>query len=384
MKLQEYQSKRILSRYEIPIPHGEVASTPDDARRIASRLGGRVVIKAQVLASGRGKAGGIKLANSEGQAETTASQILGLEIEGQRVNKVLVDEAVDIGREIYLGIALDQQARRLALLTSAERSASMAETAYAAPEKVLRAHINPSLGLQSFQCRELAFSIGLERGLVDDFVKVSLGLYKACIDWDALLVELNPLVITDENKLMAIDGKIILDDNALFRHSELAEIRDLVEADHSEIEARRFKMNYVRLKGDIGCLANGAGLTMATMDIVKWCGGQPASFLDIGEDAAPERIVAALQLMLSDYNVRAILINIIDHVNQSNSDAPDVWHALCQVRLDRPVIAHLVGEHSGPARSRLANANLLAADNLLEAAHMAVRSARLFDEQVDM
>ena len=321
MKLQEYQSKRLFAKYGIPIPKGDVATSPAEARRVADHLQGRVVVKAQVLVGGRGKAGGIKLAANEIEAEERARTILGMEIKGLRVNRVLIDEAADITREIYLGVTVERGQRCLVMMASSEGGVDIEEVARTAPEKIARIYVDPCMGLQTFQCRELAFAIGLERELTQEFVKICQGLYQAFVESDASLAEINPLVVTGQNRLLAVDGKMVLDDNGLFRHDQLAEMRDLTEENEFEREARIHGLTYVKLDGQVGCMVNGAGLAMATMDIIKLFGGEPANFLDIGGGARADKVAAALRIILSDANVRAILINIFGGITRGDEVA---------------------------------------------------------------
>ena len=381
MKLHEYQSKRIFARYGVPIPQGDVASTPEQARHIAARLGKRVVIKSQVLVGGRGKAGGIRLASDPDEAEEIADQILGMHIKGAVVKKVLVDEAAEIATEIYLGIVIDRARRRPIMMASSEGGVEIEEVARATPERIVKITIDPFLGLQAYQARDLAFGIGLSKELVNDFVKIAQGLYTAFVDCDASLAEINPLVITGERKLLAVDGKMLLDDNGLFRHFELAEMRDADEETPEEQEARRHGLSYVKLDGQIGCMVNGAGLAMATMDITKLYGGAPANFLDIGGGAQAEKVAAALRIILSDPNVRAVLFNIFGGITRCDEVAKGILAALHEVpaRLappSVPMVARLVGTNEEQGRQILAEANMMTAATLAEAAQKAVAAAR--------
>ncbi len=381
MKLHEYQSKRIFARYGVPIPHGDVASTPDDAYKIAARLGGRVVIKAQVLVGGRGKAGGIKLAQDAAEAEAKASQILGMNIKGLQVRKVLIDEAAtDIIKEIYLGITIDRAARRPVMMASAEGGMEIEEVAKAMPERIFKVAIDPFLGLQGYQARELAFGIGLERDLVSSFTKIATGLYNAFVDCDASLAEINPLLVTNQSggrlSLLAVDGKMIIDDNALFRHSDLAEMRDVDEEAPAETEARCYGLSYVKLDGEIGCMVNGAGLAMATMDIIKLYGGMPANFLDIGGGAQADRVAAALRIILADPKVKAVLFNIFGGITRCDEVAKGILEALEQVSTDVPMVARLVGTNEEEGRHILASAKMATAGSLVEAARKAVELAQ--------
>lgn len=376
MKLQEYQSKRIFANYGIPIPAGDVAATPEEVRRIADRLGGRVVVKAQVLVGGRGKAGGIRLAADESQAEKVAVEILGKDIKGLKVQKVLVDEAADVAKEIYLGAVVDRGAQCVVMMASAAGGVDIEEVARETPEKIVKIFVDPRMGLYTFQCRELAAGIGLESEFLNAFVAVCTGLYRAFMDNDAALAEINPLVITANNELLAVDGKIVLDDNALFRHRDLAELRDPSEETIHESEARRNGFSYVRLDGCVGCMVNGAGLAMETMDIIKLHGAEPANFLDIGGGARADRVAAALRIILSDVNVCAILINIFGGITRGDEVARGIVQSLHEIQTDVPIIVRLAGTNSEEGLEILAGANLLTASSLVEAARLAVKAAQ--------
>src|SRR5512146_1232295 len=299
MKLHEYQSKQIFARYGVPIPRGHVASTASEARQVAEELGGRVVIKSQVLVGGRGKAGGIRLAKSPKEVEDVATLILAMELKGLPVRKVLVDEAVPIGKEIYLGITNDRAMRKPVIMASAAGGADIEEIAQRSPEKIIKVHIDPLLGLRDYQARDIAIGIDLPREHWRTFLDIARGLWRAYVECDATLAEINPLAITTDNRLMALDGKMIIDDNALFRHSDLADMRDLDIEAPAEIEARKYGLSYIKLDGHIGCLVNGAGLAMATMDIIKLSGGDPANFLDVGGGASAETIRNAFEILLA-------------------------------------------------------------------------------------
>lgn len=376
MKLHEYQSKRIFAQYGVPIPRGDVASTPEQARQIAARLGKRVVIKSQVLVGGRGKAGGIRLADHPDDAERIADQILGMNIRGLTVKKVLVDEAADISTEIYLGIVIDRARCRPIMMASSEGGVEIEEVARATPERIVKIAIDPFLGLQSYQGRELAFGIGLRKELVRDFVRIAQGLYQAFMACDASLAEINPLVVTGQGQLLAVDGKMLLDDNALFRHFELAEMRDADEETPEEQEARRHGLSYVKLDGEIGCMVNGAGLAMATMDITKLYGGEPANFLDIGGGAQADKVAAALRIILSDPNVKAVLFNIFGGITRCDEVAKGILEALREVPTEVPMVARLVGTNEEEGRQLLAEAKMTTAATLAEAAQKAVAAAR--------
>jgi succinyl-CoA synthetase beta subunit len=381
VKLHEYQSKRIFARYGVPIPRGDVASTPDDAYKIAARLEGRVVVKAQVLVSGRGKAGGIKLAKNALEAEAKASQILGMDIKGLKVKKVLIDEAaMDIMREIYLGIVIDRAACCPVMMASAEGGVEIEEVAKVMPERIFKVSIDPFLGLRGYQARELAFGIGLEKSLMSSFISIATGLYNAFVGCDASLAEINPLLVTDHSgappSLLAVDGKMIIDDNALFRHSDLADLRDMDEEAPAEIEARYYGLSYVKLDGEIGCMVNGAGLAMATMDIIKLYGGMPANFLDIGGGAQADRVAAALRIILADPKVKAVLFNIFGGITRCDEVAKGVLDALEQVPTDVPMVARLVGTNEEEGRRILTGAKMATAGTLVEAAQKAVELAQ--------
>ncbi len=376
MKLHEYQSKRIFAQYGIPIPEGDVATTPAEARAIAERIGRPVVIKSQVLVGGRGKAGGIKLAKTADEAEAVAGKILGMDIKGLTVKKVLVDEAADIRSEIYLGIVLDRAKRRVAIMASSEGGVEIEEVAAKTPDKIITVHVHPLLGLQAYQCRNLAFGIGLPKEHVNAFTKITQGLYKVFVESDAGLAEINPLIINGENKLQAVDGKILLDDSGLFRHKELAAMRDPDEDSPAEIEARNADLSYIDLDGEIGCLVNGAGLAMATMDVVKLFGGSPANFLDIGGGASAEKVTAALSIILRDSRVKAVLINIFGGITRCDEVARGIIEAIRTLHVQVPFVVRLVGVNEEEGRQILAEANLITAASLSEAVQKAVVAAK--------
>ena len=376
VKLHEYQSKALFARYHIPIPKGEVASTPADARRIARDLGRRVVVKAQVLVGGRGKAGGVKLARDPDEAERVAADMLSMEIKGLPVRKVLVDEAADIKTEIYLGVVIDRSQRRVVMMASSAGGVEIEEVARTTPEKIVRVAVDPSFGLREYQARQIAFGIGLDRQLVRDFTAIATALYNCFVDVDASLAEINPLVITGEKKLLAVDGKILLDDNALFRHTDLAGMRDLDEEAPAEGEARQRGLSYIQLDGEIGCMVNGAGLAMTTMDMTKLFGGSPANFLDIGGGAQADKVAAALRIILADPNVKAVLFNIFGGITRCDEVARGIVAALREVNPDVPMVARLVGTNEEEGRRILSEAKMETAKTLAEAAQKAVAAAR--------
>lgn len=376
MKLHEYQSKTIFAKYGIPIPKGRVAATAEEAKHIAEELGGRVVIKAQVLVGGRGKAGGVKVAKTSHEAAEFAGQILAMHIKGLPVRKVLVDEAAAIEHEIYFSITNDRAARKPVMIASAAGGVDIEEVAATTPEKIVKVHIDPLLGLRDYQSRDIAASIDLPRELWRDFSKIAAGLWQAYLETDATLAEINPLVITKDNRLMALDGKMMLDDNALFRHPKLAEIRDLDEEDPAETEARRHGLSFIKLDGNIGCMVNGAGLAMTSMDIVKLFGGEPANFLDIGGGAGAEKVAAAMRIILSDPNVKAVLFNIFGGITRGDEVARGILAAMDQVKPTVPMVIRLVGTNAEEGRKLLENANMITAETLADAARKAVAAAK--------
>ncbi|MGD2155516.1 MAG: ADP-forming succinate--CoA ligase subunit beta [Anaerolineales bacterium] len=375
MKLHEYQSKKIFSNHGIPIPKGRVAATSSEARQIAEEFGGRVVIKSQVLVGGRGKAGGIRLANNPREAEDLSTQVLSTEIRGLPVRKVLIDEAVNIEKEIYLGITNDRATRKPVMMASSEGGVDIEEVASTVPEKIIKINIDPLLGLQSYQARDLAAGIDLPRDHWRTFGVIAQGLWQAYKDSDATLAEINPLVISTDDRLIAVDGKMVLDDNALFRHPNLAEMRDMDIEVEAEIQARKYGLSYIKLDGDIGCLVNGAGLAMSTMDIIKLFGGEPANFLDIGGGASAEKVTAAFRIILSDPSVKSILINIFGGITRGDVVARGILAAIEEIKPDIPMVVRLVGTNADEGRDLLAEAEMITAETLTEAAKIAVSLA---------
>jgi succinyl-CoA synthetase beta subunit len=376
LKLHEYQSKQLFAQRGIPIPKGRVATTAQEARDIAAEFGGRVVVKSQVLVGGRGKAGGIKLAKSAQEAEDLATQILSLTIKGLPVRKVLVDEAADIKKEIYLGITNDRAARQPVMICSSEGGVEIEEVAKTHPDAIIRQHIDPMIGLRDYEIRHVALAIGLPREHWKAFSQITASLFQTYVDTDATLAEINPLVITGEGRLIALDGKIVLDDNALYRHADLAEMRDLDEETPQETEARKYGLSYVKLDGEIGCLVNGAGLAMGTMDIVKHFGGSPANFLDIGGGAGAEKVTAALRIILADPKVKAVLINIFGGITRCDEVARGILSAMKEVGVQVPMVVRLVGTNEEEGRRLLADAHLITAVSLADAAQKAVAAVR--------
>jgi succinyl-CoA synthetase beta subunit len=376
MKLHEYQSKTIFSKHGIPIPKGRVAATADEAKQIAEELGGRVVIKAQVLVGGRGKAGGVKVANNPNEASSLAQQILSMTIKGLPVRKVLVDEAAAIENEIYFAVTNDRAAKKPVMIASAAGGVDIEEVAAKTPEKIIKVHIDPLLGLRDYQSRDIAASIDLPRELWRDFSKIASGLWQVYKDTDAELAEINPLVVTKNRKLVALDGKMLIDENSLFRHPDLAELRDIDEEATAETEARRHGLSFIKLDGNIGCMVNGAGLAMTSMDIVKLFGGEPANFLDIGGGAGAEKVAAAMRIILSDPAVKAVLFNIFGGITRCDEVARGILAAMDEVKPEVPMVVRLVGTNAEEGRKLLENANMITAETLADAAKKAVAAAK--------
>ena len=376
MKLHEYQSKTIFAKYGIPIPKGRVAATAEEAKQIAEELGGRAVIKAQVLVVGRGKAGGVKVAKNTDEAAEFASQILAMSIKGLRVRKVLVDEAAGIAHEIYFSITNDRAAKKPVMIASAAGGVDIEEVAATTPEKIIKVHVDPLLGLRDYQARDIAASIDLPRELWRDFSKIATSLWNVYRENDAELAEINPLVITKDNKLVALDGKMLIDDNSLFRHTDLAEIRDIDEEAPAETDARRHGLSFIKLDGNIGCMVNGAGLAMTSMDIVKLFGGEPANFLDIGGGAGADKVAAAMRIILSDPNVKAVLFNIFGGITRCDEVAKGILVAMDEVKPKVPMVVRLVGTNAEEGRKLLENANMITAETLADAAKKAVAAAK--------
>lgn len=372
MRLHEYQSKEIFTDYHIPIPQGRLAATPEEAKLIAEELHGAVVLKAQVLVGGRGKAGGIRLVRSPDEAEEEASKILGQRIKGLPVRRLLVEEAINIQQEIYFGMTVDRQRAETLVIASAEGGVNIEQVAQVSPEKIARVGVDPLLGLRDFQARNLAAEIEIPRVLWRAFGMIALNLYQAYQDLDASLAEINPLVITSEGRLVALDGKVIVDDNALFRHPALFDKRDISAEPTEETEARKFGLAYIKMDGDIGCMVNGAGLAMATMDIIEHKGGRPANFLDIGGGASADRVTAAMRILLADPQVRVVLINIFGGITRCDEVAQGIKAALDEVETAVPFVIRLAGTNEAEGRRILADANLATAYTLSEAAEMAI------------
>ena len=384
MRLQEYQSKALFAQHNIPLPRGHVATTPKEARRFATDLGGTVAVKAQVLIGGRGKAGGIRLARSPAEAEEAAAAILGMEVRGFPVRELLIEEAVDIGQEIYLGIVIDRSLRQAVMMASGEGGVEIEQVARERPEAIVKVAIDPAVGLSDDQVLALAQGIGLEGAdeRYASFAGVARGLYEAFVAHDALLAEINPLVITRTGALLALDGKMVIDDNALVRHPDLAQMRadtapDAGEEMPIEREAREAGLSYVHLGGEIGCVVNGAGLAMATMDVIKHFGGAPANFLDVGGGADSKRVAAALRLVLGSPGIKAVLVNIFGGITLCDVVARGIVAALDEVKPDVPLVVRLVGtnEERGQEILKESGYHLHSANTLAEAAHKVVAEA---------
>ncbi|MCI0371645.1 MAG: ADP-forming succinate--CoA ligase subunit beta [candidate division NC10 bacterium] len=385
MKIHEYQAKRILAGHGVPVPKGEVTDAPAAARTIAERLGGPVVVKAQIHAGGRGKGGGVKLARSPEEAERAASQILGMMLktpqtgpEGQRVKRVLVEEAMAIREELYLGVVLDRRLGLPVVMASPAGGMEIEKVAAASPEKILRAAVDPAWGLSPYVGRKLAYGLGVPAELVRPTADLILALARAYQEKDCSLAEINPLVVTGDGRVLALDAKMTFDDNALFRHPEIRELRDLDEEAPLEVEASRFGLNYIKLDGTVGCMVNGAGLAMATMDIIKLAGGAPANFLDVGGGASAEQIENAFRILMADPEVRAVLINIFGGILRCDRLAAGVIQAARALKVRVPIVIRMEGTNvaQGKQMLRESGLNFLTADSMAEAARMVVAASR--------
>ncbi|HSB71699.1 MAG TPA: ADP-forming succinate--CoA ligase subunit beta [Candidatus Methylomirabilis sp.] len=384
MKIHEYQAKSILAEFGVPVPRGRVATTPAEARAIAVELGGTVVVKAQIHAGGRGKGGGVKLARSPEEAEQVASQILGMMLkthqtgpEGQQVKRVLVEEGMDIRQELYLGIVLDRKAGLPVIMASAAGGMEIEEVARTRPGSILKVHLDPATGVQGFHARKLAFGLDLHGEQVKAAAAFVTKLFRAFEAKDCSLAEINPLVITGDGRLLALDAKMNFDDNALFRHPEIRELRDLDEESPLEVEASKFNLNYIKLDGNVGCMVNGAGLAMATMDIIKLAGGEPANFLDVGGGASAEQIEHAFRILISDRHVKAVLINIFGGILRCDRLAEGVIKAVKALGVTLPIVIRMEGTNVELGRRMLEESglNFLPADGMKDAAQKAVRAA---------
>jgi succinyl-CoA synthetase beta subunit len=365
VKIHEYQAKKVLSQFGVPIPRGEVASNPYEVYDIASRLGGTVVVKAQIHAGGRGKGGGVKLAKTPEGAEEIASKMIGMTLvthqtgpEGRRVRCVLVEEGLPIKKEFYLGIVIDRGSQRPVIMASPAGGMDIEKVAAETPHLIFKEYIDPSIGLQPFALRKLAFKLGLTGELLTPTTKIISALYRAFEAVDASLVEINPFLLTETGKLYALDAKVNFDDNALYRHKDIVVLRDFYEEDTLEIEASRYSINYIRLDGNIGCMVNGAGLAMATMDIIKLAGGSPANFLDVGGGATVDQVRNAFKILLGDRNVKAVLINIFGGIMRCDVVASGVVEAAKSIGVNIPVVVRLEGTNVEQGQEILRNSGL--------------------------
>jgi succinyl-CoA synthetase beta subunit len=389
MKIHEYQAKDILAKYGVAVPRGEVANTLDEALDVAKKLftGGAngVVVKAQIHAGGRGKGGGVKVAKNLDEAEHYAKQILGMQLithqtgpQGQKVQRLLIEETAAIDRELYLGIVLDRAVAKLAFMASQAGGMEIEEVAAKDPKAIHKAYIDPAVGFQPYQARQLAFALGLKSTQLNEAVKFMMGLYKAYVDTDASLLEINPFITTKDDKLFALDCKINFDDNAMFRHKELKELRDVAEEDPLEVEASKYALNYIKLDGNIACMVNGAGLAMATMDIIQYAGGSPANFLDVGGGANQQQIEHAFEILLSDKNVQAVFINIFGGILRVDTLAQGVVEAAKKTNVKVPVVLRLEGTNVEQGREILKQSglNFIIGETMQDAAQKVVTAAK--------
>lgn len=382
MDIHEYQAKEILANFGVDVPPGALAYSPEQAAYRARELGGDLwVVKAQVHAGGRGKAGGVMLCKSDNEIQDACENLFGKKLvthqtgpNGKGIYRVYVEGAVPIAREIYLGLVLDRTSQRVMIVASSEGGMEIEDISADRPESIVRSTIEPAVGLQEFQAREIAFKLGLEPGLVQNMVRTLQGCYRAFTELDATMVEINPLVVTKDNRVLALDAKMTFDDNALFRHPQVSELRDKSQEDPRESRAADRGLSYVGLDGNIGCIVNGAGLAMATMDTIKLAGGEPANFLDIGGGATPERVAKAFRLVMSDANVQAVLVNIFAGINRCDWVAEGVVQALREVKVEVPVVVRLAGTNVEEGQKILAKSGLpiIRAGTLMEAAERAV------------
>lgn len=386
MNLHEYQAKQVFALYAMPVPNNQIVESVDDVATALEKLNGeRWVVKAQVHAGGRGKAGGVKLLDSADEVLKAVSEMLGSQLvtfqtnaQGQPVNQVLIEEISNISRELYLGAVIDRATQRVVIMASTEGGMEIEKVAAETPEKILKVTINPLTGLQPYQSRELAFDLGLEGDQIKQFVKLLHGFAKMFIEKDLSLVEINPLVVTEEGQLICLDGKINIDDNALYRQKDILAMRDEAQEDERENRAKEWDLNYISLDGDIGCMVNGAGLAMATMDLIKLCGGEPANFLDVGGGATKERVSEALKIILSDKNVKGILVNIFGGIVRCDLIAEGIIGAVEEVHVDVPVVVRLEGNNAALGSQLLSESSvsIIAADALTDAAEKIVAEVK--------
>jgi len=383
MNIHEYQAKEILRKYQVDVPRGKVAFTPEEAEWNARELGGQVfVVKAQIHAGGRGKAGGVKIARTLPEVKTFASQMLGMKLvthqtgpQGKIVQRLLIEEGIDILKELYLGIVLDRSVSKLVFMASTEGGMEIEKVAAEKPQAIIKEYVDPQIGMQTFQARKIAFGLGLSGDQIKNAVNFILSLYKAFVDTDASLAEINPLVVTRDGRVLALDAKMNFDDSALFRHPEILEMRDLHEEDPLEIEASKYKLNYIKLDGNVGCMVNGAGLAMATMDIIKLAGSMPANFLDVGGGANVETVKNGFKIILSDVNVKAILINIFGGIVRCDRVAQGIIEAAQSVKIHVPMVIRLAGTNAKEAADLLRQSEMHfeVAETLQEAAKKVVK-----------
>jgi succinyl-CoA synthetase beta subunit len=385
LKIHEYQAKGLLAKYGVPVPRGEVAFAPEEVEAIAKNLGGAVVVKAQIHAGGRGKGGGVKIAKTPVEAVEVARTILGMTLvthqtgpEGRLVQRVLIEETLPIAKELYVGLVLDRTQHKVVFMASSEGGVEIEEVAAKTPGKILKEAIEPGLGLSAFQARKLAFGIGIPKESVSAAVGCMMALAKAYEGLDASLAEINPLVIAKDGRVVALDAKVNIDDNALYRHKDLLELRDLNEEDPLEVEASRYGLNYIKLDGNVACMVNGAGLAMATMDIVKYAGGSPANFLDVGGGASAEQIRNAFRILLSDKGVKAVLINIFGGILRCDTLATGVVEAARQLNVKVPIVIRMEGTNVEEGRRILGESGLklTVANGMKDAAEKVVEAAR--------
>ncbi len=384
MNIHEFQAKQLLGRFGVPVPKGQAASTPDEAAAAFTALGQpKAVIKAQIHAGGRGKAGGVKLISSAGEAREFAARLLGKTLvthqtgpEGRVVRRVYVEEASQVARELYLGMVVDRKAAAVAVIASTEGGTEIEEVSAKTPEKIITDPVDPLLGMAPFQARRIAFALGLKDKQVGQFAALLGALYRAFVETDASLVEINPLVVTADGRVICLDAKISFDDNGLFRHPDIRELRDSNEEDPAETEAAKYDLSYVHLDGNIGCMVNGAGLAMATMDIVKYYGAEPANFLDVGGGANAKKIAAAFRILLSDSRVKAVLINVFGGIMQCDVLARGVVDAAREVKLSIPLVVRMEGTNVKEGKQILAESGIkvIAANNMADAARRVVES----------
>ncbi len=375
MKIHEFQAKEIFAAYGIPVPRERVAATPAEAAAAARDIGLPVVIKAQVLVGGRGKAGGVKKVEVADTVQKTAASILGMDIKGLKVNKVLVSECADIKAEYYVGIIVDRSSRKAVLMASAAGGVEIEEVARTAPEKILKVQIDPGLGLLSFQARNAGMALFGDAKLARDFTAIAQKLYRIFVEKDCSLIEINPLVRLGSGALLALDAKINFDDNADFRHKEWEAMRDLSAEEPKEVEAKAAGLSYIKLSGNVGCVVNGAGLAMATMDLIKRYGGEPANFLDVGGSSSPEKMVTAMRIILSDPNVRAILVNIFGGITRCDDIATGLLQARQTADIRVPIVARLTGTNADKAREILRGSPVTGATTMADAVKQAVALA---------